>query len=197
MIPKIAYVISFVFHPIFLFFHTFIFLLFYSDFFINSSAFISWFIISYIAITTILLPLLLIYIFTKDFALAEKEQRTTPYLIIIFVYLLMLIFFNKFSLPSLIKNFISGIIISLIIVLIINRYIKISIHSFAIAGILALFLKLFLFSPIDFYIPLMITALLAGIIGTSRLILETHSEKELYLGYLVGFPLTFILLTIL
>jgi hypothetical protein len=64
---------------------------------------------------------------------------------------------------------------------------KISTHSAAIGGLLGGFLALsFLFQENPMYI-LMALILISGLVGTSRLILEKHTNVQVYSGFLLGF----------
>ena len=97
---------------------------------------------------------------------------------------------NNF-IPSIIKLYVMSIAFTILILLLSLRYIKISIHMCALGSLLAL-LFMYYKDQIGFS-PYLIPAwfIISGIVGTSRLILESHQPKEIYLGFLLGFISTF------
>jgi hypothetical protein len=90
-----------------------------------------------------------------------------------------------------------GSCFSLFMAFFINIFAKISLHSLAAGSLLALLLALIHTSTIDMRLMLIGAILLAGIIGSSRLILNAHSEREVFSGYLVGFTGQFLAFTII
>jgi hypothetical protein len=54
-------------------------------------------------------------------------------------------------------------------------------------SILALFIYLLLNAQPEFYGIAIVWVMIAGIVGTARFILNEHTQKEIYYGYLAGF----------
>ena len=83
----------------------------------------------------------------------------------------------------------------------INNFTKISLHAIAISSMVAamLFLK-FVFDYSEFVVRIrpdlvyivsidlliIVSILIAGLVGTSRMILQAHKPDQIYGGYLVG-----------
>ena len=65
--------------------------------------------------------------------------------------------------------------------------IKVSMHTTGAGGLIALVLVLFPYSMVNAFPVLLGAVLIAGCVGTARLALKAHSEREVYLGYLTGF----------
>jgi hypothetical protein len=195
MLNKIAYIISVITHPVFLFSYAFMYLLFNTDIFLGiTQMYKIWMIISYLVLNSILIPLMLIFFFERNFNITERKKRFLPYAIMAVVYIIIYIFFLKFHFPDIIRKFLLGITIGLCALIIINFFLKISMHTTSAGATIALFMYLYFIYPEDFFSALMIIIVLAGLIGSSRLKLNEHTRLELYSGYLLGFVITFLVM---
>ena len=147
-----------------------------------------------VLLTTCILPSLGIYILYKlghisDFRLHERTERTIPYLINLACYVACYLYLYRFGIPSWIIAFIAGAIVALIISLFINRYWKISAHMVAAGSMVTLvFLMSFYGLMLTPYIlPLQIASvLLAGAIGSSRILLKRHTLGQVGAGFALG-----------
>lgn len=137
---------------------------------------------------TILLPTVLIYYYRKydKWHRFVKERRMVPYIIAIVCYFSCFYILSYYKIPY---CFTSIIITALLIQLacaLINIWWKISTHM---AGIGAFTGGLVVFSLRFSYNALLwlcIALLVAGIVGTSRMILRQHKLSQIYIGYLLG-----------
>lgn len=147
-----------------------------------------------VLLTTCILPSLGIYILYKlghisDFRLHERTERTIPYLINFACYVACYLYLYRFGIPGWIIAFIAGAIVALIISLFINRYWKISAHMVAAGSMVTLvFLMSFYGLMLTPYIlPLQIASvLLAGAIGSSRILLKRHTLGQVGAGFALG-----------
>jgi hypothetical protein len=195
MIKKIASILSVIFHPLFLFFYLILYLVYFTDIFLiyRYSSHL-WMFLLYVFLNTILIPLILILFYTRDLMMKDKENRTIPYVILIVVYCFMLFFFLKFYISALILRFLIGLIIGLLCLTIVNKYYKLSLHTFGMGTLLSFFIRIYFLQPTMIYYSLMGVILLAGIIGSARLILEAHSKEELLAGFGIGSGITLLAL---
>ena len=184
MIHKIATFLSVLFHPIFLFFYLILYLVYITDLFLiyRYSPHL-WMLLLYVFLNTVVIPFILIFFYSRDLMMKDKENRTIPYLIMIVVYAFMLFFFIKFYISALVLRFLIALIIGLICLSIINIYYKSSLHTFAMGTLLAFFIRIYFLQSGMFFYPLIIMLILAGIIGSARLALEAHTKGELLAGY--------------
>ena len=147
-----------------------------------------------VLLTTCILPSLGIYILYKlghisDFRLHERTERTIPYLINFACYVACYLYLYRFGIPGWIIAFIAGAIVALIISLFINRYWKISAHMVAAGSMVTL---VFLMSFYDlmltpYILPLQIASvLLAGAIGSSRILLKRHTLGQVGARFALG-----------
>ena len=147
-----------------------------------------------VLLTTCILPSLGIYILYKlghisDFRLHERTERTIPYLINFACYVACYLYLYRFGIPSWIIAFIAGAIVALIISLFINRYWKISAHMVAAGSMVTLVFLMSFYSLMltPYILPLQIASvLLAGAIGSSRILLKRHTLGQVGAGFALG-----------
>lgn len=184
---RIANFLSSIFHPIFYFFYVFVYLLFFTDIFLPFvHTYKIWIILSYLFLNSIVIPVILIYFFQKDFKMEDRKKRTIPYLIIIAVYILIFLFFKKFLLPQIIIKYLIAIISGMLILTIINYFKKLSLHTTALGAVLALFIILFFNEPNTYFSNLIFITIIAGAVSSSRLFLKTHTNFEIFGGFVLG-----------
>ena len=148
---------------------------------------------------TILLPSLLIRTYRKyqgwtPIQLGARERRMVPYVISICCYLMGLYVMSIFRIP----HFMSSILIAALVVQLscsfINIWWKISTHSAgigAVTGALLAFSLRFNLNPVWW---LCVVILLAGAVGTSRIILRQHTVAQVICGYLLGVVCGFVVI---
>lgn len=145
---------------------------------------------------TLLLPRLTIRIWRqtnglKLHHLRLREHRSFPYLVFLLFYAFTLHFLARFHLPF----YMGGILVSSLMIqaacLLINIWWKISVHSAGAGGIigaLVAFSLLFNFNPVWW---LSLCIIIAGLVGSSRMLLRQHTLWQVlagtFLGILLGF----------
>ena len=140
---------------------------------------------------TILLPTLLIHLYRRYqgwslIELGKKERRMIPYIIAILCYFTCYYVMSVQRIPQFMANILVAALVIQIVCAIINIWWKISTHSAAIggfAGALLAFSLLFVFNPIWW---LCVIFLVAGVVGTSRMILRQHTLTQVLVGFLIG-----------
>lgn len=124
--------------------------------------------------------------------LGSRERRAIPYVISIFSYLLCYYIMAATHVPHFMGSILIAALVIQVVCAIINLFIKISTHTAAIGGVtgaLLAFSVIFSFNPVWW---LCIVLLLAGMVGTSRMILRQHSLRQVVLGYLAGVACSFV-----
>ena len=140
---------------------------------------------------TILLPTLLIHLYRRYrgwnlIELGHKERRLVPYVISIFCYFFCVYLMEALHIPHFMGTIVSAALFIQIVCALINVWWKISAHMAAIGGVVgALFVfgELFAFNPVWW---LCLVFIVAGILGTSRMILRQHSLAQVIAGFFVG-----------
>mgnify|MGYP001775475525 CR=1 FL=1 len=146
---------------------------------------------------TIALPSLLIRLYRHYqgwslFQMASKERRVIPYVISIVSYLLCYYVMAAVHVPHFMGSILMAALVIQITCAIVNLFVKVSTHMAAIGGVagaLAAFSVIFGFNPVWW---LCVVLVLAGLVGTSRMILRQHSLHEITLGFLVGTGCAFV-----
>lgn len=124
--------------------------------------------------------------------LGSRERRAIPYVISIFSYLLCYYIMAATHVPHFMGSILIAALVIQVACAIINLFIKISTHTAAIGGVtgaLLAFSVIFSFNPVWW---LCIVLLLAGMVGTSRMILRQHSLCQVVLGFLAGVACSFV-----
>lgn len=149
-------------------------------------------------ITTCLLPLAFLPLFMyqnllKDFEMPTIRERIIPFSTMTILYFMGYLILNQMDVPSTIANVLLAGAITILIMLLITLRWKISAHM---AGIGALTGAIIIFSyylKTNLIIFLLGSIFIAGLLGTSRLILNHHTPTQIYSGF--GLGLTVLVLT--
>lgn len=140
---------------------------------------------------TILLPTLLIRLYRRyqgwtKIDISRRERRMIPYVITILCYFFCYYVMSMQRLPQFMANILMVALIIQIICAIINVWWKISTHAAAIGGVegsLLAFSVFFDFDPILWFCILLI---IAGMVGSARMILHSHSLGQVIAGFFIG-----------
>ncbi len=141
--------------------------------------------------------------------LDKRTDRIGPYIItgIFYTWMFQNLLYNP-DIPHIYKIYVLGATIGLFIAFFINLFSKISMHAVGMGGLVGMILLAsFLIDYQQFSIHLgtwtyqmtinsllMLSILLAGAVGSARLVLNAHDPRDLYGGFLVGFCSQFIAL---
>jgi hypothetical protein len=145
-----------------------------------------------VALHTAFFPLLTVLLlkglgFIESIHLNNPKERIIPLMASMIFYFWAYWVFKNINSPFVLRVLLLGSFWGVITVFMISIFFKISMHTAgagSIVGILAVLLSI---SPVNMAVPLFIAILLAGLIGTSRMILSAHVSSEIWLGYIVGF----------
>ena len=140
---------------------------------------------------TILLPSVLIHLYRRYrgwtlIELGHKERRAVPYVISILCYFFCIYLMDLLHIPHFMGTILYAALFIQVVCALINVWWKISTHTAAIGGVagaLFVFGELFGFNPVWW---LCVVLILAGILGTSRMILRQHSLLQVIVGFVVG-----------
>ena len=140
---------------------------------------------------TILMPTLTIFLFRKinGFSpedLGERKRRFMPFLLTITSYVFCLVMMHRRNIPWYMTGIILAALIMMVICIVVNLKWKLSEHMAgvgAIVGGLVSFSALFGYNPVWW---LCLFILIAGVLGTARIILQHHTLGEVLVGFAVG-----------
>jgi hypothetical protein len=143
------------------------------------------------ALFTVVLPMLSIILlkqfrFIDSLQLYKREDRKYPILFTLVFQATNYYYLTKAHLPALYYLFLIAALFSLLVTLLITYYWKISMHMTGIGGVCGVMLLCALAWQIDLRLILASLFVIAGIIGTSRLILHAHTPSQVAAGFLAG-----------
>ena len=141
---------------------------------------------------TILIPTVMIHFYRRYqgwslIELGHRERRMVPYVISIVSYFTCVYVMDRLHMPHFMSAIIIAALLLQIVCALINIWWKISTHTAAIGGVagaLFAFAEYLNFNPVWW---LCLVFLVAGVLGTSRMILRQHSLSQVVVGFWVGF----------
>lgn len=188
-----AHFLSFVFHPIFIPFYVVAFLVSYHPSYFSGLGVYTNKILATVAVNTILFPAFALLVmkglgFIKSIMLHSQQDRIGPYLVnMIFYFWMARVFFNfQPQVAPVLASFMTGIFLTTAIALMANIFYKISMHAMGCGGMLGIFIIIMNSNSMLMTWPLSIAFLITGLVCTSRLLVSNHTQKEIYMGLLVG-----------
>ncbi|MDT8412345.1 MAG: hypothetical protein RQ875_07790 [Vicingaceae bacterium] len=175
-----------------------LFLLFNTDTYINYAVHfkLKQFTILLVALVTFIIPLLSVLFLRNRGVITSIEmyvakERIIPYIITIVSYIFTLYILRQTSVIPIVFNFIIGATYAIILAFIINIKWKISAHAIGIGGLLGAFLCVATKLQTDVSIFIIALLVVFGLVATARLILNAHTQAQIYAGFLLGIATQF------
>ena len=157
-----------------------------------------WVIIIPVALFSFAIPAILIFILYKigvisDLSLKIRSERIYPYVITLISYSVMIFFYYRMHMPTWFLMIMVSTVAIMIVAILITLKWKIRAHMFGIGGLIGGAMSVSYFvehsNPYFMFMGLFI---IAGLVGTSRLILKRHTLAQVIAGFLLGFFLSFV-----
>ena len=153
---------------------------------------VKWYVISCNLLFTFFMPVFIILLMKRfnmisTLTLENREDRKYPILFTAVFYISNYYFLKKVNLPAPYLFFLLAGMFSLISTLFITNYWKISMHMTGIGGLCGSFMLLSFIWPIDLRLIIAALFIVAGIVGSSRLILNVHTPAQVAAGFAAGF----------
>ena len=188
-----ANLISYIFHPLFIPLYVGYFLMFiHPTYFVGYGSKEKYWLLIRVAYTMVFFPIITVLLlkaigFIESVFLKTQKDRIIPYIACgIYFFWGYLVFRNQPSIPSILTAFTFAVFLSSSVALIANIYFKISMHAIGMGGVMGLFLVIMNSNTMLMTGPLSLVFLLTGMVCTARLLISNHSDKEIYMGLLVG-----------
>jgi hypothetical protein len=190
VLKRILPIFSYILHPIFIPMYTALFYLFYKDDTFNIQE--KYFVLFQILIITIIVPILFFLLLrstgnVKSVMLHDTSQRIIPLILQCFLLILLVkrsIIITRY--PELHFFFLGGLFSTILALIYLLFKVKASLHMMAISGftvfVIGMNMHLQLHNP---YWPALLI-LLTGITASSRLEMNAHTYKELFIGFTIG-----------
>lgn len=141
--------------------------------------------------TTFIIPLLISLLLLNrklinSLEMETQKERVIPYAFTIIFYVFTLYMLKRAPISPIIFNFVIGATLSVIIAFIVNIKWKISAHMIGIGGLVGALICISIMLEIYITPYIILTLLMAGLVGSSRLILKAHTQLQIYVGFFVG-----------
>ncbi len=127
--------------------------------------------------------------FIKSYYMPDSKERIIPLLLTMIFYFWTSHVFNNISdslVPLVLRVLLLGNFWGVIVLFIINIFTKISMHTAAAGGMVGIIIVLMIMSPVNMVYPFFASLIIAGIVGTARMLLGAHQRGDIWLGYIVG-----------
>ena len=133
-----------------------------------------------------------------DVDISDRRQRTLPTVLISLCYVAAGLYVWRISAPWWMIMFFAAAFVVAMICLVISRWWKISGHATAIGGVLGMVVWLVVSGLTDIDPMPWITGMVivAGIVGTARVILGAHDTLQVLAGWVLGAIVTYLILGI-
>lgn len=200
MEERLAKVISVIFHPLLIPTYLIAVLINLNVFFalmIPDEA--KWKIIILVLITSAIFPLIILYgmyrlKLVKSLLIDSREERLYPYIATSIFFFVSCYMIWQINISPVYYYCLLGASILAVLTLLINISWKISAHTVSMGGVLGILIGLQTVLLIDIMWLIVITILISGIVGFARLRAGTHTQAQIYTGYILGFFGTFLLI---
>ncbi len=206
MARGVAHILSFVFHPLLMVTYGLLFLMWANPYEFGGIGLKDHapILILQVFMLTFILPVFSVIMMkmlemVDDIQLSNKQDRTIPYITtaVFYCWLSVNLHYNQVY-PKMFEIFAIGSTLALFIAFFVNIFSKISLHTVGMGGLIGLIITTMLFYSYDnLEFALMAAIIVAGLVGTARLLLEAHESMDVYGGYLVGFSAQLIVFAIL
>lgn len=215
---RLAYFLSVIFHPLLMVTYMLLILLVVDPYPFKNGSEGSTKDILLIFFSTVFIPLVSVLLMKAlklipSLELRNAQDRIGPFIVTGIFYLSTFYLIYKLHyIPNIFKACFLGSVIGLFVAFFINLFSKISLHAIGMGGLLGMVMITIARSNISSFVLdvgtwgrfeislfslLIVTIILSGMVGTSRLILDAHEPKDLYGGFLVGVATQFIALSLL
>jgi membrane-associated phospholipid phosphatase len=145
-------------------------------------------IINLVAFPLITVLLLRAVGFLDSIFLRTRKDRIIPYMASgIFFFWAYTVFKKQEMYPPIMPIFVLGVFLAASGGLIANIYFKISMHAIGMGGLLGIFYVVAKDNTMLMTWPVSLALIIAGAVCTARLLLNTHTQKDIYAGLALGF----------
>ena len=189
---KSAKIISILFHPILMPFIGIITILKSGAYIVYIDSRWANIILLVVFVLTIVLPLCLLpfYYYSKmigNIRMKNSRERIVPYFITFILFYAAHFIVKKLPVNYFYSVYLFAAAVSVLLVIIISYFWKISTHMVGIGGLAGLIFSLSFRMTVNMMGILIIAIVIAGLMGASRLKLNSHNPLQIYSGFLLGF----------
>ncbi|MBY5952919.1 PA-phosphatase [Algoriphagus sp. NF] len=152
-----------------------------------------------IVLSTLVIPMLTIFGLrlsgtVKSLHMHTIKDRAIPFSVTTVYFLMTVYFMFKINeLDPILWQSLGVIALVVLVLTVVTFFWKMSAHMTGIGGLVAIVVVLGLkFTNFQVLYPLLLSLLLSGVVGSSRLYLDAHKPVEIYAGFIFGFLACFV-----
>ena len=144
-----------------------------------------------VVLNTLIFPVIAILLvwrlgFVKTLEMNEAKDRLVPYITTGVFYIWSYVVFRKSGMPQVFNIIILGATITLFVIFLFNLFRKVSAHSGGMGALLIVTIAACVLSSLNLNFLPVIIVMIAGIVGSSRVLLGAHDNTEIFTGFLIG-----------
>ncbi|MFZ1694778.1 MAG: hypothetical protein WAT74_16385 [Flavobacteriales bacterium] len=151
-----------------------------------------WKLLGIVALMTIVFPLSSAMLLrsagvVQSLEMHTRQERIAPFVMTLLYYIMAAYLLTRAPVHPLTLSLFAGAALALLLVTLITLRWKISAHMVGIGGCIGALIALDILHHIGAFVPLCLLLVLAGALGTARLIASDHTPAQVYTGALLGF----------
>jgi len=150
------------------------------------------FIVGIVVLSTVIFPLISILFFikagsVKSLEMGDQKERPAPLICsALFMFIGYQFLNSTLTFSPILKAEFLGAVVIVILAAFISRFWKISLHMMGVGGLVGVLIGLnFLYGGLSQFV--VISTLLSGVLGVSRINEKAHNYSQVYTGFIVGF----------
>ncbi|MBI2281662.1 MAG: hypothetical protein HYU68_13385 [Bacteroidetes bacterium] len=124
--------------------------------------------------------------YIKTIEMETTKERVLPYGFTVVFYFFTIYMMIKAPIPPIIFNFMIGALVSVILAFIVNLKWKISAHMIGIGGLTGALIASSFLLNVNLLSYITLSIFIAGLVASSRLVLNAHNPSQLIIGFLMG-----------
>ncbi len=157
----------------------------------KTSIYLIFFIMTFL-IPSMFIPVLYYFNMITKMEMDTKKDRIFSLFIIGIMYSISFIFMSRAHFPEILTKIILSSVASVFVCLVTSFFYKLSLHSCGTGGLTGFIFYLALFQELNVKLFLILIVIISGIVSSSRLYLGKHNQLQVYMGWLLGFFIVFL-----
>ncbi len=128
----------------------------------------------------------------KSLDMETVSERRIPFITTAVYYLVCFYLLNQLPVPRMLSLMVLGATITIFSAWLISFVWKISIHMIGIGGLTGLLFAITGILHVNLTAIIITCVIIAGLLGTSRIIMGAHSPSQIYAGFVIGLVVEYI-----
>ena len=125
--------------------------------------------------------------FISDWLIFNRGERMVPMFTSAIFYGLTVYITYKFNIPAFVKTYFVAALVMAVLLGIVSFWMKASVHAAGMGSIVALIIVMIIKTQVPLIGYLISSIVLTGLVMSARLWLNAHSVKEIWVGLVLGF----------